>query len=197
MNEQATRSKFPTIRRSGLTLEHSLHLPPGLAPLSIERDLYEVDNEGPSIGKFTTDNNFFILESVARRKYPVRTFIPREGPQRPPPPPLKDRPNARDLPKKTAFGFHIPKVKKRRKGRPTNEVKRPRPLPNDHPKQARARKSALNIQLPKIKVKPPEKRNRADVPIQIRQPGPSNVQLSPVRFKRARKVAFEPPSRAY
>ncbi|CAE6474827.1 unnamed protein product [Rhizoctonia solani] len=213
MNEQLARSKFPTIRRSGLTVSasgipgaptrpanQSRVLPPSrFAPILIERDLYEADNEGPSIGKFTADNDFFILESAARRKYSVRTLVSRETPQRPPPPLLLERDNAQNLPKKTASGFHRSrKGKRRRKGRPTNEVKRPRSLPEDRPKPARIsrsvpKKSIFNAPPPRIKVKSPEKRSRADTHIPPHPPLPSAIQSSPQRYRRARKVAFDPP----
>ncbi|KEP54798.1 hypothetical protein V565_012690 [Rhizoctonia solani 123E] len=218
MNEQLARSKFPALQRTGVTVaasgipgapsgptSQSRIVPPSrFAPLWNERDLYEVDNEGPSIGKFTTDNDLFFLESASRRKYPLRTFVSCETTQRPPPPPLMDRNNDRDLPKKTASGFRRFKGKRRRKGRPTNEVKRPRPLPDNPPRPARAhpqvpRRSIFHAPTPKIKAKLPEKRSRAKTAIPPRQPHqprqsrPSAIQSSPVRFKRARKIAFDPP----
>ncbi|KAH7335218.1 hypothetical protein B0J17DRAFT_669113 [Rhizoctonia solani] len=199
MNEPLARSKFPTIRRSGLTvaasgipgapsrsINQSRVLPPSrLALVSIERDLYEADNEGPSIGKFTTDNDFFILESTARRKYPTRTLMSRETPHRPAPPLLVERENARTLPKKTASGLHRSRRGKRRKqSRPTNEVKRPRPLSDARPKPPRTSRpvpkmSVFNAPPPRIKVKSPEKQGRADTQLPPRQPRPSAIQPSP------------------
>jgi hypothetical protein len=154
MNEQSAHHRFPTIRR-GITVAASgiagassrtsnqprVAPPSRFAPTFIGQNLYEVDSEEP-IGKFALDDDFFMLESAARNKYPVRTICALGMPQRPAPPPLKDRGDeARYLPKKTISGPRKLKGKKRRKGRPTNEVKRPRNLPeNDHdPPPARPR----------------------------------------------------------
>ncbi|CCO30826.1 hypothetical protein BN14_04858 [Rhizoctonia solani AG-1 IB] len=209
MNEQSAHHRFPTIRR-GITVAASgiagassrtpnqprVAPPSRFAPTFIGQNLYEVDSEEP-IGKFALDDDFFMLESAARNKYPVRTICALGMPQRPAPPPLKDRGDeARYLPKKTISGPRKLKGKKRRKGRPTNEVKRPRNLPeNDHdPPPARPRSKVKFAKKTIIKNGPktiwPERQGRADAPTHTRQPHPVKTLG---RYKRARKVAFKPP----
>ncbi|CAE6426281.1 unnamed protein product [Rhizoctonia solani] len=209
MNEQSAQHRFPTIRRgitvaaSGVagapsrTLNQPRVAPPSrFTPILLERNLYEVDTEEP-IGKFAPEDDFFMLESAVRSKYPVRVICALGMPRRPPPPPLKDRGDeARYLPKKSISGPRKVKGKKRRKGRPTNEVKRPRHLSENHdnlpPARPHSRLKILkksDIQI-RIKTVWPERRSRADAPIQPRQPHPVKTLG---RYKRARKVAFDPP----
>lgn len=140
------RARFPTIQRSGTTISASgvsgsssrpplLSNPPALSrPIqsqSIERPLYEIGSEGPSIGTFSAnDNEFLVLEATIRGKYLKQHLVSRIAVSRPAAPPLEDY-DARvlRLPRKTAvvFGRHKRK-KKIRKSKKINENKRRRPL---------------------------------------------------------------------
>ncbi|KAF8738969.1 hypothetical protein RHS02_05239, partial [Rhizoctonia solani] len=207
MNEQSAQHRFPTIRRgisvaasgipgaSSRSFNQPRVAPPSrFNPIFLERNLYEEDAEEP-IGRFNAEDDFFMLESAARNKYTVRTIISLGMPQRPPPPPLKDRgEDAQYLPKKSIPGRRKSKGKRRRKARPTNEVKRPRHLSENRHESPRPR-SRLKVakkSVARIKTKAPwsEKRSRPDVPIEPRQSYPVKTIG---RYKRARKVAFDPP----
>ncbi|KAF8757957.1 hypothetical protein RHS01_03224 [Rhizoctonia solani] len=161
-------------------------------PIFLERNLYEEDAEEP-IGRFNAEDDFFMLESAARNKYPVRIIISLGMPQRPPPPPLKERgEDAQYLPKKSIPGRRKSKGKRRRKARPTNEVKRPRHLSENRHESPRPRSRSPRKVLLASKTKAPwsEKRSRRDIPIEPRQSYPVKTIG---RYKRARKVAFDPP----
>ncbi|GAB1518212.1 hypothetical protein RhiTH_001271 [Rhizoctonia solani] len=207
MNEQSAQHRFPTIRRgisvaasgipgaSSRSFNQPRVAPPSrFNPIFLERNLYEEDAEEP-IGRFNAEDDFFMLESAARNKYPVRIIISLGMPQRPPPPPLKERgEDAQYLPKKSIPGRRKSKGKRRRKARPTNEVKRPRHLSENRHESPRPR-SRLKVakkSVARIKTKAPwsEKRSRRDIPIEPRQSYPVKTIG---RYKRARKVAFDPP----
>ncbi|CAE6356312.1 unnamed protein product [Rhizoctonia solani] len=207
MNEQSAQHRFPTIRRgisvaasgipgaSSRSFNQPRVAPPSrFNPIFLERNLYEEDAEEP-IGRFNAEDDFFMLESAARNKYPVRIIISLGMPQRPPPPPLKERgEDAQCLPKKSIPGRRKSKGKRRRKARPTNEVKRPRHLSENRHESPRPR-SRLKVakkSVARIKTKAPwsEKRSRRDIPIEPRQSYPVKTIG---RYKRARKVAFDPP----
>ncbi|ELU43553.1 hypothetical protein AG1IA_02414 [Rhizoctonia solani AG-1 IA] len=205
MNEQSAQHRFPTIRRgisvaasgipgaSSRSFNQPRVAPPSrFNPIFLERNLYEEDAEEP-IGRFNAEDDFFMLESAARNKYPVRIIISLGMPQRPPPPPLKERgEDAQCLPKKSIPGRRKSKGKRRRKARPTNEVKRPRHLSENRHESPRNRLKVAKKSVARIKTKAPwsEKRSRRDIPIEPRQSYPVKTIG---RYKRARKVAFDPP----